>query len=58
VTTYQAAPDNGMHPTRDTNTLIFEQGGRRAGDAGRSALAEGVGRKSLVKAGKGKDYLR
>ena len=29
--------NNGMHPTRDTKDFMFNQQGRRAGDAGRSA---------------------
>jgi hypothetical protein len=28
-------PNNGMHPTRDTTVVIFQQWGLRAGDAGR-----------------------
>jgi hypothetical protein len=35
-----AAPNNGMHPTRDTAALIHAQSGRRAGDAGRYAAVE------------------
>ena len=34
-----AASNNGMHPTRDTNLLMFQYRGRRAGDAGRSAAS-------------------
>ena len=30
-------PNNGMHPTRDTNFFMFQPWGRRAGDAGRKA---------------------
>jgi hypothetical protein len=30
-----AKHNNGMHPTRDTLPVMFRQGGRRAGDAGR-----------------------
>jgi len=31
------APNNGMHSTRDAGVVMFQQPGRRAGDAGRRA---------------------
>jgi len=36
-------PNNGMHPTRDTNDFMYLQRLGRAGDAGRSASAVGLG---------------
>jgi hypothetical protein len=39
--TPEAAPNNGMHPTRDTPAVIYLQRLGRAGDAGRYAPCDG-----------------
>ncbi len=53
-----ATSNNGMHPTADTLPVMLREWLGAAGDAGREAIAEGAGRRSFVKARRGKDYLR
>ena len=46
---YHAAPNNDMHPTRDTQLVMYNQSCGRAGDAGHwAASLEKLVRKNLL----------